>query len=113
VGYNPINGEAYSTKDGLNSKVEQTEMVENETESDDAVKTPGEENGAQGENGHHKSDENTVENGDAQKSAGTTENGNGETHANNTENGNSHESVDKPTNGHTNGTNGHSTAKVR
>jgi len=95
VGYNPINGESYSTKDGLNSKAEQPEIVENEKEFDDTVKTPEEENGAHTENGHDKSDEN----GDAQAPANTAENGNAQ------------EPVDKPTNGHTNGTNGHSTAK--
>jgi hypothetical protein len=96
VGYNPINGESYSTKDGLNSKVEQTEVVENETEPDDTVKMPEEENGEQSANGHHeKTDEQPTENGNNEKPT----------------NGNSHESVDKPTNGHANGTNGHSTTK--
>ncbi len=97
MGYNPINGESYSTKDGLNSKVEQVEIMENEKESDTTAKTPEEENVEQGENGHDKSNEN----GDAQTPTDTTDNGN------------SQPSVDKPTNGHTNGTNGHSTAKVR
>jgi hypothetical protein len=104
VGYNPINGESYSTKDGLNSKVEEAETMENEKESDETVKTPEEENGEQGENGNEKPEEN----GDAQTPTDTTENGN------------SQASVDKPTNGHangtnghTNGTNGHSADKVR
>jgi len=103
VGYNPINGESYSTKDGLNSKVEQAEIMENEKESNDTVKTPEEENGEKTENGNNKPEENVNEKpnekGDVQAPTDTTENGN------------SQAPVDKPTNGHTNGTNGHSTAK--
>jgi TolA-binding protein len=97
VGYNPINGESYSTKDGLNSKVEQVETTENEKESDGVVKTPEEENVEQVENGNEK----------------PAENGNAQTPTDTTENGTSPAPVDKPTNGHANGTNGHSTAKVR
>jgi len=97
VGYNPINGESYSTKDGLNSKVEEAETTENDKESDETVKTPEEENVEQVENGNEKPEEN----------------GHGQTPTNTTENGNSQASVDKPTNGHTNGTNGHSADKVR
>jgi len=82
VGYNPINGESYSTKDGLNSKVEEVETTENEKESVETVKTTPEE-----------------ENGDAQTPTDPTENGNSQT------------MVDKPTNGHTNGANGHSADK--
>jgi hypothetical protein len=89
VGYNPINGESYSTKDGLNSKVEQAEPTENEKESVEAVKTPEEENAEQSENG------------DVQAPADATANGNDQA------------PVDKPTNGHKNETNGHNTAKVR
>jgi len=95
VGYNPINGESYSTKDGLNSKVEEAETTENEKESDETVKTPEEENVEQVENGNEK----------------PGEKGHGQTPTNTTENGNSQASVDKPTNGHTNGTNGHSADK--
>jgi len=95
VGYNPINGESYATKDGLNSKVEQPETPENEKESDDTVKTPKEENGEQGEHCNDKPEEN----GNAQVPTDTTENGNSEA------------SVDKPTNGHSNGTNGHCAVK--
>lgn len=97
MGYNPINGESYSTKDGLNSKVEQVETTENEKESNETVKTPGEENGEQVKNGNGHSHENE----DVQAPTNTTENGN------------SHASVDKPTNGHTNGNNEQNGAKVR
>ncbi|CAF1024418.1 unnamed protein product [Rotaria sp. Silwood1] len=83
MGYNPINGEPYSIKDGLNSKVEQTGTTENEKESDDTSKIPEENNGEQVENG----------NTDV------------------TENGNTEGSNDKQTNGHSNGTNGHTTIK--
>lgn len=83
VGYNPINGESYSTKDGLNSKVEQVETTENEKESNETVKTPSEENGEQVKNGNGHSHENE----DVRAPTNTTENGN------------SHASVDKPTNG--------------
>jgi hypothetical protein len=93
VGYNPINGEPYSTKDGLSSKVEQTRTTENEKESDDTIKTTEE------ENGKDKPDENATENGNTEVSTNTTENGNAEP------------SMDKPTNGHSNGTNGHTTTK--
>lgn len=88
MGYNPINGESYATKDGLNSK------VENEKGSDETAKTPEEENGAQVEGDQPKEETN----GDVQVPADTAENGNSET------------PVDKPINGHANG---HSTAKVR
>jgi hypothetical protein len=99
VGYNPINGESYATKDGLNSKVEEVEITENEKESNDMVKTPEEEeNGEQVENNHEKEGTNGV----VQEPAEPVESGNGQA------------SADKPTNnGHTNGTNGHSAAKVR
>jgi hypothetical protein len=92
VGYNPINGESYATKDGLNSKVETTE---NEKVSNEVVKTSDEENVEQVKNGHEKDETN----GDVHVPTDTTANGNSET------------PVDKPTNGHANGTNGHSTAK--
>jgi len=103
VGYNPINGESYSTKDGLNSKVEQAETMENEKESNDTVKTPEEENGEKTENGNNKPEENGNEK--------PNENGDIKTPTNTTENGNSQAPVDKPTNGHMNGTNGHGMVK--
>jgi len=92
VGYNPINGEPYSTKDGLNSKIEQLEITENEKESEDAIKIPEEENEEQDKNVDEKSNEN----------------GKDQAPENTTENGNSHAPVDEPSNGHSNG---HSTAK--
>lgn len=95
VGYNPINGESYATKDGLNSKVEEVETTENEKESDETVQPP--ENVEQVENSHEKE----------------ATNGNVQEPTDHAENGNAQASADKPTNGHTNGTNGHSTAKVR
>ena len=101
VGYNPINGESYATKDGLNSKVEEVETPEIVKESEEVVKAPEEENGEQVENNHAKEGAN----GDVQEPAEPVENGN------------SHAHVDKPTNGHanghTNGANGHSAGKVR
>ncbi len=95
MGYNPINGESYSTKDGLNSKIEQLEIKDNETESNDTVKIPDEEE-QQGENGT-----------DNKPNGSTTENGNSPAHTDAVENGNSQAPVDKPS------TNGHSIAKVR
>jgi hypothetical protein len=95
VGYNPINGESYATKDGLNSKVEEVETTENEKESDETVQPP--ENVEQVENSHEKE----------------ATNGNVQEPIDHAENGNAQASAGKPTNGHTNGTNGHSTAKVR
>ncbi|UJR27332.1 hypothetical protein I4U23_008625 [Adineta vaga] len=98
VGYNPINGESYSTKDGLNSKLEQLEIQDNEKESDDTVKTLKQAD--EEENGHkEESDKNSTNNGHIQESVETIENGNTQA------------SVDKPTNGHANGTNGHSNGK--
>jgi len=87
VGYNPINGESYSTKDGLNSKVETTEVKK---ESEQIVKTAEEANGEQVENGKEKEETNgnvqpPTENGETQEPA-----------------------AEKPSNGHSNG---HSTAK--
>ncbi|CAF2352835.1 unnamed protein product [Rotaria sp. Silwood2] len=107
MGYNPINGEPYSTKDGLNSKVEQTGTTENEKESDNTSKTSEEQNGEQVENGKHKSDEN----GHADVSNNGTENGNATENGNVAENGNAEASSDKQTNGHSNGINGHTTTK--
>jgi len=55
VGYNPINGEAYSTKDGLNPKnqqQQQPEIVEENKESDSTVKPIEKENGQHSENGN-------------------------------------------------------------
>ena len=94
MGYNPINGESYATKDGLNSKVEEVQTTENGKESNEVVQSPKEEkNGEQLENDHSKEGAN----GHAQQ---PTEPG---------ENGNAHVPAEKPTNG----ANGHSAAKVR
>jgi hypothetical protein len=62
VGYNPINGESYATKDGLNSKVETSDNDKPAEEENGEKKT---------ENGHQPSSEN----GHAQEPA--PENGNG------------------------------------
>ena len=63
MGYNPINGESYATKDGLNSKVEVPETTDNNKSVEE-------------ENGEHP-----VENGHAQETP--AENGNGDEHATN------------------------------
>ncbi|CAF0850894.1 unnamed protein product [Rotaria sordida] len=97
MGYNPINGEPYSTKDGLSSKVEQTGMMENEKDSNDTSKTPEAENGEQVENGKDKSNEN-----------GHTD----ESTTNATENGNAETSNDKPTNGHSTAKNPHTSVRI-
>lgn len=91
MGYNPINGESYATKDGLNSKVE---PIESEKESDETNKTSEEDHVVQVDNEQKKEETN----GDAVHPPSET-----------VENGKSETSVEKPTNGHTNG---HSTAKV-
>lgn len=86
MGYNPINGESYATKDGLNSKVE---TIENEKESDETNKTFEEDNAVPVDNEQKKEESN----GDVHTPTETTENGKSDT------------PVEKPTNGH-------STAKV-
>ena len=86
MGYNPINGESYATKNGLNSKVE---TIENEKESDETKKTFEEDHAVQVDNEQKKEESN----GDVHTSTETTENGKSDT------------PVEKPTNGH-------STAKV-
>jgi hypothetical protein len=88
VGYNPINGEPYATKDGLNSKVDTSDMLENgakplEEEEEEQI---------------NKSDEQISDNGHAQETAS---------------NGHGHASFDKPANGHDEITNGNGMAKVR
>jgi hypothetical protein len=60
VGYNPINGESYAPKDGLNPKNQQ----ESET-ADSSVKTTEEEKGQHSENGNAQ----TIETEHAEKSA--------------------------------------------
>ena len=84
MGYNPISGESYSTKDGLNAKLEQMDIKDNGKQSDDTVKTPEQEQ-------EEKLDDNSTTNGNGQEQA----------------------AVDKPTNGQPNDTNGHSNTKVR
>jgi hypothetical protein len=81
VGYNPINGESYATKDGLNSKVE---TIENEKESDETNKTCEEDNAVQVDNEQKKEESN----GDVHTSTELSENGKSDT------------PVEKPTNGH-------------
>ncbi|CAF3950096.1 unnamed protein product, partial [Rotaria magnacalcarata] len=103
MGYNPINGESYSTKDGLNSKVEPIETVK---ESDETSKPVEEEqDGQQAENATTEPSTNSTQNGNAEPASEKQTNG----HANGT-NGHTNGHTNG-TNGHTNGTNGHTTTK--
>ncbi|CAM4763584.1 unnamed protein product [Rotaria magnacalcarata] len=103
LGYNPINGESYSTKDGLNSKVEPIETVK---ESDETSKPVEEEqDGQQAENATTEPSTNSTQNGNAEPASEKQTNG----HANGT-NGHTNGHTNG-TNGHTNGTNGHTTTK--
>lgn len=81
MGYNPISGESYSTKDGLNAKLEQLDIKDNGKQSDDTVKTPEQED---------KSDDNSTTNGNDQEQATVDKPANG--HSNGT-NGHSNTKV--------------------
>ncbi|CAF4386410.1 unnamed protein product [Rotaria socialis] len=113
MGYNPINGESYSTKDGLNSKVEPIETVK---ESDETSKPVEEEqDGKQAENATTEPSTNSTQNGNTEPASekqtnGQTNGTNGHTNGTNghTNGTNGHTNG---TNGHTNGTNGHTTTK--